>query len=150
MNTKKDIEKFLESKKIAIAGVSRNPKKFGHQVFNELKKKGYETYPVNPQTSELAGEKCYRSVSEIPAGVDRLLILTPKIETDAVLREAIKKGITRIWVQQMSETKDTVKIAEENQVDLISKKCIFMFADPVTSVHKFHRTIMKWFGRLPK
>ena len=67
-----------------------------------------------------------------------------------ILREAIKKGITRVWVQQMSETKDTVKIARENQVDLIFKKCIFMFADPVTSIHKFHRTILKWFGRLPK
>jgi len=150
MITKKDIEKFLEPKKLAIAGVSRNPKKFGHQVYGELKKKGFEVYPVNPQTSEMAGEKCYRSVSELPAGVDRLLILTPKNETDAILREAVKKGITRVWVQQMSETKDTVKIAKENHVDLIFKKCIFMFADPVTSIHKFHWTILKWFGRLPK
>jgi uncharacterized protein len=150
MITKKDIEKFLEPKKLAIAGVSRDPKKFGHQVYDELKKRGYEVYPVNPQTSELAGEKCYRSVSELPAGVDRLLIVTPKNETDTILREAVKKGITRVWVQQMSETKDTVKIAAENQVDLIFKKCIFMFADPVTSIHKFHRTLLQWFGRLPK
>jgi uncharacterized protein len=150
MISKKDIEKFLEPKKLAIAGVSRDPKKFGHQVYNELKKRGFDVYPVNTQTSEMAGEKCYRSVSELPAGVDRLLILTPKNETDAILREATKKGITRVWVQQMSETKDTVKIAKENHVDLISKKCIFMFADPVTSIHKFHRTLMKWFGRLPE
>jgi len=150
MITKKDIEKFLEPKKLAIAGVSRNPKKFGHQVYDELKKRGYEVYPVNPQTSEIAGEKCYRSVSELPAGVNRMLIVTPKNETDAILREAVKKGITRVWVQQMSETKDTVKIAKEYNVDLISKKCIFMFADPVTSIHKFHRTILQWFGRLPK
>jgi hypothetical protein len=150
MITQKDIEKFLEPKKIAIAGVSRDPKKFGHQVYNELRKRSYEVYPVNPQTAELAGEKCFRSVSELPSGVDRLLILTPKNETDTVLREAIKKGITQVWVQQMSETKDTLKIAEENHVELISKKCIFMFADPITSVHKFHRTLMKWFGRLPK
>jgi len=149
MITKKDIEKFLEPKKLAIAGVSRDPKKFGHQVYDELKKRGYEVYPVNPQTSEIAGEKCYRSVSELPAGVDRMLIVTPKNETDAILREAVKKGITRVWVQQMSETKDTVKIAKEYNVDLISKKCIFIYADPVTSIHKFHRTLLKWFGRLP-
>jgi uncharacterized protein len=147
---KKDIEKFLEPKKLAIAGVSRDPKKFGFQVYAELRKKGYEVYPVNRQTSDIAGDKCYRSVSELPDGIDRLLILTPKKETDAVLREAIKKGITRVWIQQMSETKDTLKIGEENHVDLISKKCIFMFAEPVTSIHKFHRTLLKWFGRLPK
>jgi predicted CoA-binding protein len=150
MNTKKDIEKFLGPKKLAIAGVSRNPKKFGYQIYGELKKRGYEVYPVNPQTSEIAGVTCYRSVSDLPAGVDRLLIVTPKQQTDAVLREAIKKGIPHVWVQQMSETKDTLKIAEENHVDLIAKKCIFMFADPVQSIHKFHRTLAKWFGRLPK
>jgi predicted CoA-binding protein len=150
MITRKDIEKFLEPKKLAIAGVSRNPKKFGFQVFKELSKKGYEIYPVNPLASEIAGEKCYGSVSDIPDGVNRLLILTPKKETDAVLREAAKKGISSVWVQQMSETKETAIIARENHVDLISGKCIFMFAEPVTSIHKFHRMIMKWFGRLPK
>ncbi|OFY59718.1 MAG: hypothetical protein A2Y87_12445 [Bacteroidetes bacterium RBG_13_46_8] len=150
MIAKKDIEKFLEPKKLAVAGVSRDPKKFGHQVFEELRKRGYEVYPVNPKTPEIAGEKCYSSVSELPAGIDRLLILTPKQQTDAVLREAAKKGITRVWVQQLSETKDTLKIAEENHLDLISRKCIFMFVDPVTSIHKFHRTLLKWFGRLPK
>jgi len=150
MITKKDIEKFLEPKKLAIAGVSRDPKKFGSLIYGDLKKKGYEVYPVNPQTLEIEGVTCYRSVSDLPAGVDRLLIVTPKQQTDAILRDAIKKGITHVWVQQMSETKDTLKIAEENQVDLISKKCIFMFTDPVLSIHKFHRTLVKWFGRLPK
>jgi len=150
MITKKDIENFLEPKKLAVADVSRDPKKFGHQVFEEFRKKGYEVYPVNPKTSEIAGVECYSSVSELPAGIDRLLILTPKQQTDAVLREAAKKGITRIWIQQFSETKDTLKISEENHLNLISKKCIFMFIDPVTSIHKFHRTILKLFGRLPK
>jgi len=150
MISKKDIEKFLEPKKLAIAGVSRDPKKFGSLIYRDLKKKGYEVYPVNPQTIEIAGVTCYRSVSDLPAGVDRLLIVTPKQQTDAVLRDAIKKGITHVWVHQMSETKDTLKIAEENQVDLISKKCIFMFTDPVQGIHKFHRTLVKWFGRLPK
>jgi predicted CoA-binding protein len=76
-------------------------------------------------------------------------VILTQTETDAILRKPLKR-INRVWVQQMSETKDTVKIAAENHVDLISKKCIFMFANPVTSIHKFHRTIVKWLGRLPK
>ena len=78
MITKKDIEKFLEPKNLAIAGVSRNPKKFGHLVYEELEKRGYDVYPVNPPPLKLHGENCFRSVSDLPAGVDRLLILTPK------------------------------------------------------------------------
>jgi hypothetical protein len=150
MVSKKNIQDFLEPKKLAIAGVSRNPKKFGYAVFQELKKNGYSVYPVNPNTDVIDGQKCYAAVSDLPEEVKHLLILTPKKETDAVLREAINKGISRIWVQQMSETADTIRIAEEFHVELISKKCIFMFAEPVAGIHSFHRTLMKIFGRLPK
>ena len=148
--TKKDIEKFLEPRKLAIAGASRNPKKFGHGIFIELLNKGYEVIPVNPHANEINGVKCYHKVSEIPDDVKSLLIVTPKEETDGVLREAINKGITNIWVQQMSETEDTIKIAEEYQVDVIYKKCIYMFAEPVAGFHKFHRTIVRIFGGLPR
>ena len=147
---KKDIEKFFEPKKLAIAGASRNPKKFGYGIFKELLSKGYEVIPVNPNTTEIDGVNCYHSVSEIPGDVKSLLIVTPKEETDGVLREAINKGIANIWVQQMSETEDTIKIAEEYQVDVIYKKCIYMFAEPVAGFHKFHRTIVKIFGGLPR
>jgi hypothetical protein len=150
MITRKEIEKFLEHRKIAIAGVSRNPRKFGHQVYKELKKKGYELYPVNPLADNIEGDKCFTSIMDLPSDVNHLLILTPKPETDNVLREAISRGMKNIWVQQMSETKDTLKLAEEYQIELIHKKCIFMFAEPVTGVHKFHHTLMKWLGRLPK
>ena len=147
---KKDIEKFFEPKKLAIAGASRNTKKFGHGIFKELLSKGYEVIPVNPNATEIDGVKCYHNVSEIPGEVKSLLIVTPKEETDGVLREAINKGIANIWVQQMSETEDTIKIAEEYQVDIIHKKCIYMFAEPVAGFHKFHRTIVRIFGGLPK
>ncbi len=150
MVTKQNIEKFFESKKLAIAGVSRNKKKFGHIVFKDLIEKGFEVYPVNPNTDSIEGNKCYNSISVLPSGVNSLLILTPKSETDSVLRNAINKGITNIWVQQMSDTKETMKIAEEYQKEIIHKKCIYMFAEPVVGVHKFHKTILKLFGMLPK
>jgi len=148
--TKEQINSFIEGKPIAIAGVSRSPRKFGYQVFNELKKKGYEVIPVNPHAETIDNDLCYKSVDDLPEQVESLLIVTQKNQTDAVLRDAIRKGIKNIWVQQMSETADTIRIAEEYSIELITGKCIFMFAEPVTGFHKFHRTLMKWFGRLPK
>ena len=148
--TKKAIENFFEPRKMAIAGVSRNPKKFGHVLFKELSEKGIEILPINPKTEEINGVKCYKSVAELPADIKSILIVTPKEETDAILREAINKGIPNIWVQQMSETEETMKIAEEYQVEIIYKKCAFMFAEPIKSFHKFHRTLVKLFGGMPK
>ena len=44
----KEIATFLNAGKYAVAGVSRNPKKFGHVVFKTLLKKGMDVLPVNP------------------------------------------------------------------------------------------------------
>ena len=66
-----------------------------------------------------------------------------------VLQKAINKGIKNIWVQQYSNTENTLKIAEEYNKEIIHKKCIFMFAKPVAGIHKFHKMLMKVFGKLP-
>lgn len=148
--TKKNIEDFFNEKKIAVAGASRNPKKFGNQIFKELKLKHHDVYPVNPNADEIDGIPCFPSVEALPSDVQSLLIVTPKSQTNQILLEALKKGISNIWVQQMSETPETFSIAEQHKNNIILKKCAFMFSDPVKGMHKFHRTIMQLFGRLPK
>lgn len=148
--SRQQIDDFFKEKKIAIAGVSRNPRKFGHTVFKELSDKGYEILPVNPNADVIEGVKCYKDVASLPDSIDSMLILTPKEETDKLLREGINKGIKNIWVQQMSNTEDTLRIAEEYEKEIIFGKCVFMFAEPVKSFHKFHRSLVKLFAGLPK
>ncbi len=148
--TQQQIDNFLQSKKIAMAGVSRSPKKFGYTVFKDLLKNGYTVLPINPNADTIDDIKCYKSIADLPSEVDSLLIMTPKSATDNVLREAISKGIKNIWIQQMAETRETLKIAEEFQKKIITRKCIYMFAEPVPGLHKFHRTLVKIFGGLPK
>ena len=150
MSKKISISQFLAPKKMAIAGVSRNTKKFGYAIFNELRQKGFDICPVNPNADEIDGVKCYKSISELPAEFEKLFVVTPKNETDLILKQASEKGIKHIWVQQMSDSKETSRIAKENGIELIDKECIFMFAEPVTSVHKFHRLIWNIFGKMPR
>ncbi|MBN1596732.1 MAG: CoA-binding protein [Bacteroidales bacterium] len=148
--SRKQVNDFFKNKKIAIAGVSRNPKKFGHRTFKELSEKGYTILPINPEADAIDNVKCYKRVEDLPGDIESLLILTPKEKTDEILRSAIKKGIKNIWVQQMSNTDETLKIAEEYQKEIITGKCIYMFTEPVAGVHRFHRTLVKIFGGLPK
>jgi uncharacterized protein len=148
--SRQQIDDFLHAKIIAMAGVSRNPKKFGNVVFRDLIKNGYKVLPVNPEAEKINDVTCYKSIAELPSEVDSLLIMTPKSVTDIVLREAISKGIKHIWVQQMAETRETINIAEEFQQAIITGKCIYMFAEPVPGLHKFHRSLTKIFGGLPK
>ena len=148
--SKSQIDTFLSAGSIAIAGVSRDEKKFGRVVYNDLRKSGYDVLAINPKLKEIEGDKCYADIEELPDEVESLLIVTPKTETDEVLRNAINKGIKNIWVQQYSDTEQTLQVAEEYDREIIHKKCIFMFAEPVAGFHKFHRTIVRFLGRLPK
>lgn len=144
------IEAFLAPKKLALAGISRNPKKFGHAAFTELKKKGYEVYPVHPSATEIDGVLCYPSVESLPAGITHLVSMVPKDQTTAVVRAALDRGINNIWIQQMSETPEAIQLAQERNAGLVIKTCILMHITPVKGVHAFHRGLLKLFGKLPK
>jgi len=150
MDKKESIEQFLAPKKIAIAGVSANTKKFGYAVFNELRQKGFEICPINPTRDEIEDVKCYHSVLDIPDEYEKLFIVTPKSETENILEQAAQKGIEHVWIQQMSGTENSRNIAAEKGVQLIDKACILMYAEPVKNIHKFHRVIWKLIGLLNK
>ena len=148
--TRKAIESFLSAKKIAIAGVSRDTKKFGYAVYSSLAGKGFDVYPINPNADSIGGTPCFQSISALPADVSNLVILTPKNQTEGLVKEAISKGISSIWIQQMSDTPEAIRIAGSSNIQLVSKQCILLWANPVTGIHKFHRTLSRIFGLLPR
>lgn len=144
------IRQFMAPKKMAVVGASRNPRKFGGSVIKELKDKSFELYPVNPHTDEIQGLKCYRTIESLPADVEHILLLTPKEETAAAAKQVVSRGARMVWIQQMADTPEAVQILEEAGIRVISKKCIFMFAEPVKGPHGFHRFLVKLFGAYPK
>jgi len=148
--TKEAIRSFLEPKTFAIAGVSRDMNKFSYKAFVDMKTKGFTVFPVNPSTDEIQGEKCYRNVGELPSGVTHLVVMTPKMQTQSVVEEAVSKGIRNIWIQQMSETPEAIEAGKAEGINLVTNTCILMHAEPVSGFHKFHRNLLKFFGRLPR
>ena len=143
------INEFLLDKKFALAGMSRNPKSFSRVIMKDLSAIGYDIIPINPNVEFIDGKKCYSSVTDLPDNIDKLLIMTNKANTDKVLEQAIQKGIKIIWVQQTSDTSKTLHIARSHNFEnIITKECIFMFANP-TGIHKFHRFFKKLFGKMP-
>ncbi len=150
MTSLASIQSFLEPKEMAVAGVSRNPKKFGRQAYEHLKENGYKLYPVNPNVEELDGSICYRSIKDLPGGVDRIYIVTPKDQTAESVRQALERGIRNFWIQQRSDTPEALELLKGQDVNLIHGKCIFMFAEPVKGAHAFHRFLNRLFGSYPK
>jgi uncharacterized protein len=147
---KKDVDNFLALKKLAIIGVSRTKTKFGNAIYKELKQKNYSVFPVTPRMDTFEGDTCYKDLKSLPETVDGAVISVHRDKTLQALKEAAEAGITHIWIQQGSVSQEAVAFCKENNIAFISGKCILMFAEPVTSIHKFHRWICKIFGMLPK
>jgi uncharacterized protein len=148
-NSLKTINDFLEPKRFALIGLSRDPKKFSRAVFKELQNKGYNIYPVNPNMDDIEGVKCYQSITDLPGNVKHAVFMTPKTSTAGSVEMAINQGFTHIWIQQGAETKEAIQLANEKGVKLVHNTCIMMHAGPA-GVHKFHRFLSKLFGAFPK
>jgi len=148
--TQQQINRFLAGKTIAIAGASRNGKSFSAEVAKHLKELNYTLWFVNPnfEIDDPQNLKV-QSVKKLPDHVKHLLVLTPATETGSVVKQAIEKGMDNIWIQQKSETSEALELAQTSNVNLIHHQCIFMFTQP-SGVHKFHHTIKRVFGSLPK
>jgi uncharacterized protein len=142
------ITDFISSKKIAVVGMSRSGKKFGNMVAKELTNKGYEVYPIHPEAQEIDGFTCYPNLKSLDGKADRVWISIPPAKVSAVLEEAAEIGMKNIWVQQGAWSKEVQETIDRLNLPVISKKCIMMYAQPVQSVHKFHRTIKYVFGGL--
>jgi len=74
-----DLSRLLSPKSIAIIGVSQDTNKLNGRVMKYLVDKGYkgEIYPVNPRYEDVAGYKCYPSITAAPKPIDLAVITLP-------------------------------------------------------------------------
>lgn len=142
------IEQFVSSKRIAVVGMSRSGKKFGNMAAKELKAKGYEIYSVHPEAVEIDGFTCSPNLQSLTGKIDGVWISIPPKNVPPVLEEAAQIGLKNIWLQQGAWSAEVQQTIDQLQLPVVTKKCIMMYAPPVKSVHKFHRTIVGIFGRL--
>lgn len=145
-----NIDRFLNTKVIAVAGASRKEKSFSALAIEHLKKKGYSVLSINPNfEGNNIQQNEFLSIANLPENVNNLLVFTNPAQTFNVVKSAIERGIKNIWVQQKSETPEVITLCSEHKVNLIYNHCIFMFTQP-EGMHKFHYNLKKFFGGIPK
>jgi len=121
------IVEFLDRKNVfAVVGASRNPEKYGHQVYKDLRNAGYRVYPVNPNTNEILGDRCYPSLQALPVKPDVVdLVVPPKI-TEQVVKTCKKLGIKKVWMQPGSEAETAISFCRENGIDIVHGVCVMV------------------------
>ncbi|MDH5441873.1 MAG: CoA-binding protein, partial [Candidatus Bathyarchaeota archaeon] len=94
------LDAFFKPRSIAVVGASRDPEKVGHRIFKNLIDSGFKgkLYPINPNTTDLLGHKCLKSVLEPPTEVDLAVIAVPAKIVPAIAEECGRKGVKGIVV----------------------------------------------------
>ena len=121
------ITEFLDKKNtFAVVGASRDPEKYGHQVYRDLRNAGYRVYCVNPNADEVLGDKCYPSLEVLPVKPDVVDIVVPPKITEQLVKTCKKLGITKVWMQPGSESETAIKFCEENSIDVVHGLCVMV------------------------
>ena len=121
------IEAFLNKKNVfAVVGASRDPKKYGHQVYRDLRNAGYEVYPMNPNADEILGDKCYPSLESLPIKPDVVDVVVPPKVTERTVEACKKLGIRKVWMQPGSESEVAIKFCEENDIQVVHGVCVMI------------------------
>lgn len=148
------IESFLAQKRIAMVGMSREPKHISSLLFEEFCRRGYEVVPVNPNAPEIMGRRCFARVQDIQPAPDAALLMTPSTVTASAARDCAEAGVKRIWMfrggGQGSVSAEAVEFCQAHGMELVPGQCPFMYLSPVRSVHRFHRFLVKITGRYPR
>jgi uncharacterized protein len=152
---KEAANEFLADKRIAVTGVSRDPKGHGSNiVYRRLRERGYEVFAINPNADEVEGDPCYHDLKTIPGGVDAVVVGTrPEIAEDT-MRECVDLGIARVWMHRSlgpgSVSDAAAEYGRRQGITVIDGGCPLMF-DPIADPgHKVMRFVCTLTGKVPK
>ena len=153
--TKDAAAEFLACTRIAVTGVSANPKGHGsNAVYARLRDRGYTVFAVNPNSPTAEGDPTYPDLRAIPDGVEAVVIGTRPERAEATMREVIELGIPRVWMHRAfgagSVSDVATKLGREHGVTVIDGGCPLMFGPTSDGGHRFMCTMLTMTGKVPK
>ena len=98
--TAASLRPLLEPRAVAVIGASRDPASIGRRILDALVGAGFSgpVYPVNAAADEVAGLRAYRSVRDVPPGVDLGVVAVPRDHVLAVVDECAAAGVKSLVV----------------------------------------------------
>ena len=133
MTTEELIAEFLHLRRYAVVGVSADHKKYGYQIWRDLKRKGYTVYPVNPKYDQIEGERCYRSLRDVADKVDVVDVVVPPEVTEDIVRQCAELGLMRVWLQPGAESEEAVRLCQESGIKVLHGVCVLVESGSTSS-----------------
>ena len=112
------------AKTIAIVGLSKNELRASYFVGFYLRRHGYRVIPVNPREREIFGEKCFKSLADVPVKLDIVNVFRAPDALPGIAEEAVAAGAKNLWCQFSVINEEGGHIAESGGMSVIMDRCL--------------------------
>jgi predicted CoA-binding protein len=147
-------EEFLAQKRIAVAGVSRDPKQPANLIYRRLRDAGHEVFAINPNATEVEGDTCYAAVTDIPGAVDGVVVVTAPDVAPAVVADCAAAGVPRVWLHRGmgpgSMSEEAVAACHQHGITVIPGGCPNMFGATSDPGHRAMLRVLQITSKVPR
>jgi len=109
---------------IAVVGLSSNPMRPSNGVSEYMKRAGYRIIPVNPNETEVLGEKSYARLEDVPEPIDVVNVFRRPQFVPEIVESAIRIGAKAIWLQEGVIHEAAARRAQQAGLDVVMDRCI--------------------------
>src|SRR5258707_7168950 len=113
-----------ESRTLAVVGLSANWYRPSYFAAKYMQEHGYRVIPVNPMYAEVLGEKCYKSLRDIPGKVDLVDCFRKSEEILSLADDAIAIGARVLWMQLGIQNAAARAKAEAAGLEVVEHRCV--------------------------
>jgi uncharacterized protein len=118
-------ENLLRNAKIiAVVGLSSRRSRPSYGVSEYMQSKGYRIIPVNPNETEILGEKAYSSLDEVPFAVDIVNVFRRSEQVPEVVDAAVRIGAKGVWMQEGVVHEEAADKARAAGLEVVMDRCI--------------------------
>ncbi|WP_268928591.1 CoA-binding protein [Microaerobacter geothermalis] len=123
--TEEERRQLLKSARtIAVVGLSDNPEKSSYMIAEALQHAGYRIIPVNPNVTQVLGEKAYPRLTDIPESVDIVDVFRRSEFVEPIAKDAVQIGAKALWMQQGVYHEKAAQYAIEHGLLVVMNRCI--------------------------
>jgi predicted CoA-binding protein len=113
-----------ETKTIAVVGLSAHWYRPSYFAAKYMMDHGYRIIPVNPAYDEVLGQKCYKSLRDIPEPVDMVDCFRRAQEIVPLAQDAVAIGAKTLWMQLGVVNQEAARIAEAAGLQVVMDRCV--------------------------
>jgi len=141
-----DYETFWGFDRYAVMGHSKT-RRFPFWTYGGLKDRGKTVYPVDPNVSEIAGDRAYPDLTSLPGPVDAVVIEVPRAETRDFVRQVVDLGVKDLWLHMNTDSPEAVALAKDHGIRIRTGTCAVMYLRHGFTYHSIHRYINRALGK---